>query len=154
MAEKADSSETFDELARNWRANRDGLSAVYNMNLPQTSILENREGLEELEKHPGNRGTELAIRAFLFFIFAGLLLLKLLAPDSVRRCFSEVLQHAYVRYAAEAFDEFLHPVERSKVNPSLMSPQRLYDFLAPFGSPFGKPQPTARRPPKVPVARS
>ncbi len=120
----------FDAAARDWDLNRDKLASSYNVTLPQSSILENRKALDALRQRPENRSTELAIKAFLGFIFAGLLLLKLFEPSSVRLYFSEVLQQEYLRYRAGTFDSSLPSTERSDCNPASMSPQRLYDFLS------------------------
>ena len=79
---------------------------------------------------PEHRQTELAIKAFLAFIFAGLLLLKLFEPYSVRLYYSEVLQQEYTRYRAGAFDDVLPPSEQSANTKGEISPQRLYTFLA------------------------
>jgi hypothetical protein len=128
--DKDSSLSKYDELARDWRTNRDRLAAEYNVVLPAPSILENQKALQELERRPEYRGTELAIRAFLAFIFAGLFLLKLFEPESVHLYFSDVLQQEYLRYLAGTFDRFLPETEKSTFRPSSMTPQRLYQFLA------------------------
>jgi hypothetical protein len=119
----------FDTLARDWRTNREKLAALYGLTLPQTSILENRKALEILRKRPEYQSTELAIKAFLGFIFAGLLLLKLFEPHSVRLYLSDVLQQENLRFLAGAFDEMLPANEKSTSKSGAISPQRLYDFL-------------------------
>ncbi len=119
----------FDSVARNWRDNRDQISAQYGIALPQPSILENRKALDALRNRPENRSTELAIKAFLAIIFGGLLLLKLFEPSSVRLYLSEVLQQEYGRYLAGSFDDLLPTVERSTAVGYVISPQRLYEFL-------------------------
>ncbi len=125
----------FDEMSRDWRVNRDQLAARYNVVLPQASILQNRKALEELRKRPENRSTELAIKAFLAFIFCGLLLLKLFEPSSIRLYLSEVLQQEYERYLAGTFDPVLPPTETSTGHPAAMSPQRFYAFLVSVWAP-------------------
>lgn len=129
VAEKNARLSTYNTLAGDWRANRDLLAARYNVALPQTSILENTRALDALRQRPEYQSTELAVKAFLAFIFFGLLLLKLFEPASIRLYMSEVLQQEYVRYLAGTFDEVLPDTERSTVKPSPMTPQRLYDFL-------------------------
>lgn len=119
----------FDLLARDAEANRGALAARYNVLLPEQTILGSYAVLEELRKRPENRQTELAIKAFLAFIFAGLLLLKLFEPYTVRLYFSEVLQQEFTRYRAGSFDDALPDPERSTRTPSPMTPQRLYEFL-------------------------
>ena len=124
-----------DALTRDPESNRGQLATRYNLAVPSQTILGNNAVLRELRKRPEHQQTELAIKAFLAFIFAGLLLLKLFEPYSVRLYFSEVLQQEYERYRAGAFDEVLPPVERSTTEGSPMSPQRLYGFLANVWSP-------------------
>ena len=119
----------FDALAREWPKNRDKLAAEYNILLPRQSVLENRKALDALRQRPENRSTELAIKAFLAFIFSGLLLLKMFEPSSVHLYLSEVLQQEYGRYLAGTFDPVLPSTERSTTSRSAMSPQRFYDFL-------------------------
>jgi len=125
----------FDALTRDPEVNRVQLATRYNLVVPTQTILGNGAVLRELRKRPEHQQTEFAIKAFLAFIFAGLLLLKLFEPYTVRLYFSEVLQQEYERYRAGAFDEVLPPVERSTAPGSAMSPQRLYDFLANVWSP-------------------
>lgn len=129
VQEKEEALNTYASLAQDWRKNREQFAATYNVSLPEVSILENRKALEDLRKRPENRSTELAIKAFLAFIFAGLLLLKLFEPNSVRLYLSEVLQQEYRRYKAGTFDLLLPDTEKSNVAGFTMTPQRLYDFL-------------------------
>lgn len=121
--------QAFDLLAANWNANRDQLAASYGVQIPQESILENRKVMEALSRRPEFRSTEMAIRGFLGFIFAGILLLKLFEPRSVRLYLSDVLQQEYDRYLAGTFDIALPPSERSTNKLFQISPQRLYEFL-------------------------
>lgn len=119
----------FDALALDWKSNGDKLAATYNVTIPRVSILENRKALEVLGQKPEFRSTQLAIKGFLLFIFAGLVLLKLFEPSSVRLYLSDVLQQEYGRYIAGTFDSMLPPTERSTNARFVMSPQRLYGFL-------------------------
>lgn len=119
----------FESEVANWDMNRENIATVYNVVLPQLSILSNREALLALRSKPEHQQTELAIKAFLGFIFIGLLLLKLFEPRSTRFYLSEVLQQEYSRYLARSFDELLPDTEKASVNPEAMTPQRLYDFL-------------------------
>ncbi|HKV94473.1 MAG TPA: DUF4407 domain-containing protein [Candidatus Angelobacter sp.] len=129
LKEKAAALKAYDALAIDWRTNQDKLAANYNVKIPQVSILENRKALEELGQRPEFRSTELAIKGFLAFIFAGLIMLKLFEPSSVRLYMSDVLQQEYNRYLAGSFDYVLPTTERSTNTRFVMSPQRLYDFL-------------------------
>ena len=119
---------SFTRLAADWRANRDALAAAHNVTLPRSTILQSGKVLEELAQRPEYRQTELTLKAFMWLIFGGLLLLKLFEPRSARLYFSEVLQQEYLRYEAGTFDEWLPSGERSTTG-FRMSPQRLYDFL-------------------------
>ena len=119
----------FDGLASNWGPNREKLAASYNVAVPQASVLENRRALDALRKRPEYRSAELAVKAFLGFIFAGLLLLKLFEPSSARLYLSDVLQQEFGRYLAGTFDSMLPTTERSTNSRFEMSPQRFHDFL-------------------------
>jgi hypothetical protein len=134
VAQQAELS-AFETDVAAWRENREAIATKYNLTLPQASILANREGLEALREKPEHRQTELAIKAFLAFIFIGLLILKLFEPRSIRYYLSEVLQQEYSRYLVGAFDELLPLVEKSTATNYDMPPQRLYDFLVNVWSP-------------------
>jgi hypothetical protein len=56
---------------------------------------------------------ELAIRAFLAFLFLALLVLKIFQPRSVSVYFSETLQDLHAQYRAGSFDHWLSAEERS-----------------------------------------
>ncbi|MEX2283676.1 MAG: hypothetical protein WEE89_14420 [Gemmatimonadota bacterium] len=137
--QREDDLSRFETIAGDPRGNRDRLATLYNLILPEQTILGNYAALQELRKRPEHRQTELAIKAFLAFIFFGLLLLKLFEPYSVRLYFSEVLQQEYSRYLAGTFDAALPPTERSEANgrtqQPVMSPQRFYNFLAGIWAP-------------------
>jgi hypothetical protein len=120
----------FNALARNPELNRDQISASYGIILPEGTVLGNSAVLRKLRERPEYKQTELAIQAFLAFIFIGLLLLKLFEPYSVRLYFSDVLQQEYTRYQMGAFDEVLPPTERSSNGQGAISAQRLYHFLS------------------------
>ena len=98
---------TFDEAVRNPEtlANRYGIDLV-------------REGpgtrarvVAELEKSPAFRSTQRTIKAFLVFMFLGLVCLKLFQPESVRIYYSAQLQAAYARLKAGIFDHRIDPRE-------------------------------------------
>jgi hypothetical protein len=119
----------LDRLAQNWNANREKLATTYNLQIPKAGILENRKALEALRRRPEFQATEFAIKAFLAFVFAGLLLLKMFEPGSVRLYLSEVLQQEFSRYKAGSFDSMLPAAERSTSAGYEMTPQRLHEFL-------------------------
>jgi hypothetical protein len=140
LQEKEKALAEYNGLTADWRNHREELASSYNVQLPKASILQNRKALEELRKRPENRQTELAIKAFLAFIFGGLLLLKLFEPSSVRLYMSEVLQQEYLRYKAGIFDHALPEGERSTNRSFEISPQRLYSFLTNTWVPIQKTQ--------------
>ena len=91
--------------------------------------MEIRKALNELvNADPEYRTSEYTIMAFLGLIFAGLLLLKLYEPHSIRLYFSEILQMEYERYLAGTFDDKLHVTERSSASRPI-GPKRFYEFL-------------------------
>lgn len=128
LREKTEKLNAFNDLAKEWRKNREKLASLYNISLPSASPLENRAALSALESRPEIKGAEVAVKGFLALLFTGLLLLKLYEPTSIRLYFSELLQMEYMRYLAGAYDDALHPNERSS-SPYGISPQRFYDFL-------------------------
>lgn len=117
----------LDALTGDWQTNRDRLQANYNVQLPRASVSQNSKALDVLRQRPENQATELAIKAFLAFIFVGLLLLKMFEPSSVRLYMSDVLQQEYQRYKTGVYDDYLPPGERSDKG---ITAQALYDFIA------------------------
>ncbi len=129
MGKKARALEAFEADVQLWSENREAIATKYNISLPKAGILANREALVALRQKPEHQETELAIKAFLAFIFIGLLILKLFEPRSIRYYLSEVLQQEYTRYLAGSFDHLLPEAEWSTKRSGAMTPQRLYDFL-------------------------
>lgn len=80
----------------------------------------------ELEKSPSFRATQLTIKAFLIFMFLGLLCLKLFQPESVRIYYNARLQAAYTRMQAGVFNHRLDP--REYPGAGGMSPIRFADW--------------------------
>lgn len=124
-----DESHAFERLASDWQLNREELASTFNVTLPEESILANRRALQDLTARPEYQQTEVAIKAFLLFIFLGMVLLKLFEPSSVKLYLSEVLQQEYSRYLGGSFDHVLPEGERSHSGAKAMTPQRLYQFL-------------------------
>ena len=105
-----------------------------------TSELANRYGVDiveqgpdtrasviaELERSASFRATRRTIKAFLIFMFLGLVCLKLFQPESVRIYYNARLQAAYARMRAGAFDHRLDPRERSAAGG--MNPIRFADW--------------------------
>jgi hypothetical protein len=69
--------------------------------------------VEEMEKSPAFRSTRRTIKAFLVFLFLGLVSLKLFQPESVKVYFNAELQAAYSRLKAGLFDAQLDPREHA-----------------------------------------
>ncbi len=127
--QKASDLAKFLQLVGDWRHNRETLASRYNLDLPEQSIMQSRKALDQLRTRPEFQSTELAIQTFLIFIFAGILLLKLFEPSSVRLYLSEILQQEFDRYRVGTFDALLPEGERSTSASYQMPPLRLYEFL-------------------------
>lgn len=82
--------------------------------------------IAELEQTESFRATRRTIKAFLVFMFLGLVCLKLFQPESVRIYYSGELQAAYARLQAGVFDHRLDP--REKASGTAMSPVRFADW--------------------------
>lgn len=80
----------------------------------------------ELEKSPSFRTTRRNIKAFLVFMFLGLVCLKLFQPESVRIYYSARLQAAYARMKLGAFNHRLDAREHPDAGG--MSPIRFADW--------------------------
>lgn len=81
--------------------------------------------IEELEQSPAFRSAQLAIKAFLVFMFLGLLCLKLFQPESVRIYYSARLQAAWARMKAGVFTHWLDPRETAA---EAMTPVRFAEW--------------------------
>jgi flagellar biosynthesis protein FliQ len=71
----------------------------------------------ELEQAPSFRATQRTIKAFLIFMFLGLVCLKLFQPESVRIYYSASLQSGYTRLKAGVFDSWLDKREHGEMTP-------------------------------------
>ena len=83
--------------------------------------------LEDLLKNPQFTGAELAVRAFLAFLFLGLLILKVFQPRSVAVYFNEQLHSIHDEYRKGLFDSYLPEPERA-ANGGSMEPLRFEDW--------------------------
>ena len=81
--------------------------------------------IEELEQSPAFRSTQRTIKAFLIFMFLGLVCLKLFQPESVRIYYSARLQAAYARLKAGVFTHWLDPRE---AEAGAMTPVRFAEW--------------------------
>jgi hypothetical protein len=85
------------------------------------------ELLEGMLDTPQFSGAELAIRAFLAFLFLGLLILKLFQPRSIAVYFNEQLHSVHDEYRKGLFDHDLPEAERAGAGGS-MDPLRFEDW--------------------------
>jgi hypothetical protein len=98
----------------------------YKLALPGDSFQERSRALAK-SRNETYRVTERAVQAFLAFLFAALLLLKLFEPRSVSIYFSERLQALYRQYLGGLFDAQIEPAERS-AGSAPMTPLRFEDW--------------------------
>lgn len=92
---------------------RADLQKRYGLHFADDGIRTRSEVLAALRTNQTYQNAELAIRAFLGFLFLALIVLKLFQPASVSVYFSELLQDLHTQYRAGAFDAWLSPEERS-----------------------------------------
>jgi hypothetical protein len=81
--------------------------------------------IEELERTPSFVSTQRTIKAFLIFMFLGLICLKLFQPQSVKIYYSARMQAAYARLKAGVFQQRLDPRESA---PGSMTPIRFAEW--------------------------
>ena len=82
--------------------------------------------IADMEQSPSFRATRRTIKAFLVFMFLGLVCLKLFQPESVRIYYSARLQSAYSRMRAGIFNHRLDPREHPEQGG--MNPIRFADW--------------------------
>jgi len=118
--ERARVASEFDTMADQALAER------YKLALPGDSFQERSRVLAK-SRNETYLVTERAVQAFLAFLFAALLLLKLFEPRSVSIYFSERLQALYRQYLGGLFDAQIEPAERS-AGSAPMTPLRFEDW--------------------------
>ncbi len=111
----------FDRLSWSQLEHRFGLTFL------APGVRANTELLGEMMKNPQFTGAELAVRAFLAFLFLGLLILKLFQPRSVSVYFSEQLHSIHDEYRKGLFDGYLPEQERASAGGT-MEPLRFEDW--------------------------
>lgn len=111
------------------RQDQDTLRDRWGLLLPENSVIERGKVLAQIVQVPTYLRTELAIRAFLAFLFIALFILKLFEPRSVKIYLSETLQNEWDRFKAGAFDAWLSLEEKSDAKPSAMTPFRFEDIM-------------------------
>lgn len=102
------------------------LASRYGIDLAREGPDTRARVIAELEKTESFRATRRTIKAFLVFMFLGLVCLKLFQPESVRIYYSGELQAAWARLQAGVFDHRLDP--REKASAGAMSPVRFADW--------------------------
>ena len=114
-------------LARFDRLAPPQLEQQYGVRFLTPGVQSSGELLQELLKNPQFTGAELAIRAFLAFLFLGLLILKVFQPRSVAVYFNEQLHSIHDEYRKGLFDSYLPEAERASAGGS-MEPLRFEDW--------------------------
>lgn len=89
------------------------MAKTYGVDLRQEGPDTRAHVIAEMGKSPAFRATRLTIKAFLVFLFLGLVALKFFQPASVKVYFNGELQAAYRRLRAGVFDPQLDPREHS-----------------------------------------
>ncbi len=85
------------------------------------------EVLKTMLDDPDYSGAQRALKAFLSFLFLGLVILKLFQPRSVSIYYSEQLQSLYTDYSQGKFDDYLDQHDRSR-SGTAMTPQRFEEW--------------------------
>lgn len=114
-------------LARFDRLSEPELAAQYGLRFLTPGVQSSGELLTELLQNPRFTGAELAIRAFLAFLFLGLLILKVFQPRSVAVYFNEQLHSIHDEYRKGLFDTYLPEGQRAAAGGS-MEPLRFEDW--------------------------
>lgn len=103
------------------------LEKQYGLRFITAGVQSSGELLTDLLKNPRFTGAELAIRAFLAFLFIGLLILKVFQPRSVAVYFNEQLHSIHDEYRKGLFDSYLPEAERASAG-GRMEPLRFEDW--------------------------
>lgn len=93
-------------------ATPEALASTYGIDLEREGPNTRATVVAELELSPAFRSTRRTIKAFLLFMFFGLVSLKLFAGRSVVIYYRSDLQAAHARYRAGSFDDFISAKEQ------------------------------------------
>ena len=107
-------------------ASPETLASRYGVDLVREGPEVRARVIGELEKSATFRSTQRTIKAFLVFMFLGLVCLKLFQPESVRIYYSARLQSAFQRMQAGVFNHRLDPREHPEA--AGMNPIRFADW--------------------------
>lgn len=103
------------------------LEQKYGLGFLSPGVHSSGELLRDLLRSPQFTGAELAVRAFLAFLFLGLLILKVFQPRSVAVYYNEQLHSIHDEYRKGLFDGYLPEPERAGAGGS-MEPLRFEDW--------------------------
>jgi hypothetical protein len=106
-------------LARFDRLSPGELEKAYGIRFLAPGIRSSATLLDDMMKNPQFAGAELAVRAFLAFLFIGLLILKLFQPRSVGIYFSERMHSIHDEYRKGLFDDYLPVAERASAGATI-----------------------------------
>lgn len=120
-AQHASAMQSFDRLSPQQLEQQHGLRFL------TPGVQASGELLGDMLDTPQFNGAELAVRAFLAFLFLGLLILKLFQPRSVAVYFNEQLHSIHDEYRKGIFDAFLPMPERASEGGT-MEPLRFEDW--------------------------
>jgi hypothetical protein len=103
------------------------LASRFGVPLIDQGLRSRSEVLKTMLANPDYSGAQLALRAFLSFLFLGLVILKLFQPRSIGIYYSEQLQSLYTDYSQGKFDEHLDLHDRPR-SGTPMTPQRFEEW--------------------------
>lgn len=106
---------------------REQLEEQYGLPFLAGGIQASTQLLDQMLQNPQFRNAEYAVRAFLAFLFIGLLILKGFQPRSVAVYYSERLHSAWDEYRKGVFDPWLPAAERAG-NGGQIDPLRFEDW--------------------------
>lgn len=119
---KATELTTFDQAV----ATPEVLANRYGIDLVREGPNTRARVIADMESSPAFRATRRTIKAFLLFMFLGLVCLKLFQPESVRIYYSARLQAAHMRMKAGVFNHRLDPREHPEAGG--MTPVRFAEW--------------------------
>jgi hypothetical protein len=109
------------------RLSQKELEEKFGIRFLTSGVYSSGELLQELMKNPQFTGAELAVRAFLGFLFLGLMILKGFQPRSIAIYYNEQLHSIYDEYKKGIFDTYLPEPERVKEGGDI-DPLRFEDW--------------------------